>query len=561
MKKAISVFLLAVCTTASVFADDEARKAMVNIVTYDADGGILHSGYGFYLSEDGTAVAPYSLFENACRADVIDVKGKKTTVLRVLGASSMFDLVKFSTSGKAPACLGVSTRPAEASEPLRLYYYTDNKKAAPLSGTIRTVSPFGSYEYYAVSTPNEDKYVGCPFVDAAGQVVAIAQKNVETGAATACAIDARVVGELHVTALSFANSDLRAIRMPKALPTGEQEALTYLYMMEQEDSVLMQAAYDDFTAAYPDNADGYVARADFYAAHQRYDLCERDFESAFKCPSAQDEVHYALSKTIYRHVASRSRLAYKDWTFERAAAEAAEAFQIKANPLYVQQEGNCLFADGRYAEATVKYQMACQLFDTLDAGDKAAPESYFFAARSLELSGGDSLRVLALLDSAVARCPRPYTAASAQYLLERAQRRIRAGLFRPAVFDYNEYEKAVGASKLNDKFYYLREQAELQARMYQQALDDIRTAESLNPGDAFYRMEEALVLLQAGVYDEALAVARKTLELLPESPDCYKIMGIAHGELGQKAQAVECLTKARELGDETADAYLRKYGK
>jgi len=561
MKKALSLILLAVCMAASAFADDEPRKAVVNIVTYGADGGLLHSGYGFYLADDGTAVAPYSLFENAVRAEVIDAKGKKSAVLRILGAGSMFDLVKFRTSGKVLSTLSVATQPAEAATPLALYYYTDNKKAAPLSGTVLTVSPLGQYGYYTVSTPNEDKYVGCPLVNAAGHVAAIVQKNVEKDAATACAIDARVIDELRITGMSFASSDLRAIRIPKALPADEQEALSYLYMMDQGDSLVAQAAYDDFTEAYPDNADGYVARANFYAAHRRYDLSEQDYETAFKRAAARDEVHYALSKTLYEYAATRPQTVYKDWTFDRAAREAAEAFRLKAHPLYAQQEGHCLFAEKKYAEASQRYGVACAMFDTLVAGEKASPESYFFAARSLELAGGDSLRVLALLDSAVARCPRPYTAAAAQYLLERAQRRIRAGLFRPAVFDYNEYEKAVGASKLNDKFYYLREQAELQARMYQQALDDIRTASTLSPGDAFYKIEEALILLQVGVFDEALSAARKALQLLPESPDCYKIMGIAYGELGDKAKAVECLTKARSLGDETVDTYLQKYGK
>ncbi len=41
--------------------------------------------------------------------------------------------------------------------------------------------------------------------------------------------------------------------------------------------------------------------------------------------------------------------------------------------------------------------------------------------------------------------------------------------------------------------------------------------------------------------------------------DIYKIKGIAHGELKQKQQAVACLTKAKELGDDTADSYIQKY--
>lgn len=548
--------------TASAFADDESRKAVVNIITYDRTGHILHSGYGFYIDEQGTALAPYALFEDAAKADVIDAKGNKTSVLRILGASSTDDLVKFTTSGKKTVCLQPAAQPSGVGAPLLLYYYTHSKKDAPLSGVVNAAEPFKSYLYYSVSFPNEDKYVGCPLVNEAGHVVAVVQKNVEKDAATACAVDARLAGDLKISSMSFANSDLRAIGIPKALPTTEEEAQTYLYMMDQRDSLVAQTAYDDFIAAYPGNAEGYVGRANFHAAHNRYDLCEQDFQTAFKQAASPDEVHYALSKTIYQQAQAHPQSIYKDWTFGRAAQEAAAAFSQNANPLYLVQQGHSLFADKKYAEAATAYEKSCQMYDTQGTGDQtAAPENYFFAARALELAGGDSLRVLALLDSAVARCPKPYTANTAQYLLERAQRRFRAGLFRPAVFDYNDYEKAIGASRLNDKFYYLRAQAELNGRMYQQALDDIRSAASINPGEVFYKIEEALILLQAGVYEEAVSVAQETLRRLPENPDCYKIMGIAYGELGKQAQAVEALAKARELGDETADEYLKKYAK
>lgn len=547
---------------ANAFADDESRKAMVNIITYDNAGNILHSGYGFYIDEKGTALAPYTLFENASKADVIDVKGTKTSVLRILGASSTSDLVKFTTTGKKTTFLPLASQPSAAGNPLTLYYYTNNKKDAPLSGTVESAEPFGTYVYYSVSFPNEEKYVGCPLVNEAGHAVAVVQQNVEKNATTACAVDARIANDLKVSSMSFANSDLRAIAIPKALPETEQEALTYLYMMDQRDSLVALTAYNDFVEAYPANAEGYVSRANFHAAHNRYDLCDQDYQEAFKRTASADEIHYALSKTIYQQAQAHPQAIYKDWTFGRAATEAAAAFGQRPNPLYLVQEGHSLFAEKKYAEAAVAYERSCQMFDTLSAGEQAAaPENYFFAARSLELAGGDSLRVLALIDSAVARCAKPYTAASAQYLLERAQRRFNAGQFRQAVFDYDEYEKAIGSAKLNDKFYYLREQAELNGRMYQQALDDIRSAANLNPGEVFYKIEEALILLQAGVYEEAVSVAQETLRILPENPDCYKIMGIAYGELGKREQAVEALTKARELGDETADAYLQKYAK
>lgn len=559
MKKALLTILLTLATAVTAFAADDSRKSVFNVITYGADGRILHNGYGFYVGADGTALAPYSLFENAVRADVIDTKGNKATVLRILGASSTADMVKFRTSARNPEPLEAVTQPSAEGEAVSVVYYMTGKKEQPLAGTVSAASPYNAYVYYGLSVPNEEKYMGCPVVNEAGHVVAVVQKNVEKDAATACAMDVRMGVQLRISGMSFANSDLQAIHIPKALPDDEAAALTYLYMMNQSDSLLVQTAYDDFLKAYPANADGYVARANFYAAHGRMDLCDKDYQQAFKCAAAADEVHYALSKTIFTYAATQPEPVYRDWTLERAAAEAAEAFRLKENALYAQQRGHCLFAGKKYAEAAAEYETVCRLFDGMEEGAKATPENYFYAARALELAGGDSLRVLALMDSAVARCPRPYTAASAQYLLERAQRRIRAGQYRPAVFDFNEYEKAVGASRLSARFYHLREQAEMEARMYQQALDDIRTAIVLAPAEVFYRIEEASVLLQVGLTEDAIAAAEAVLKDLPENPDCYKIIGVGHGMLGDRAKAAEALAKAVSLGDESAEELLRKY--
>ena len=131
--------------------------------------------------------------------------------------------------------------------------------------------------------------------------------------------------------------------------------------------------------------------------------------------------------------------------------------------------------------------------------------------------------------------------------------------YRKAALDYVEYEKIIGPKNLNDKFYYLREQAEIKCRMYQQALDDIRTAMAFNPKDPFYPVEEAVVLLQAGLYPEAIGACEKSLKMLPENPDCYKIMGIAYGELNDTKKAQEYLKKAKDLGDPTIDTFIQKY--
>lgn len=167
--------------------------------------------------------------------------------------------------------------------------------------------------------------------------------------------------------------------------------------------------------------------------------------------------------------------------------------------------------------------------------------------------------MLALLDSAVACIPQPVNARYAQYYIERSQRLIRMNRFRDAIKDYNEYQKAVGAKNLTDQFYFLRYQAEMEARMYQQAIDDIHAAIAHSSTPLVYRLEEAYALLRVSEFERAIESAKSVLRELPENPDCYKIIGISYGELGKKALAQQNLQKAKELGDDTVDTFIKKY--
>lgn len=548
----------------------KAYKAMLNVITYKEDGSVLHSGYGFFVQEDGVGVAAYSLFENAATADVFDYEGNKIPVVRILGASSTYDLVKFRVaSEKKNDFFDLSqATTTQVGEKLLLKRYSTNKKDPAQSVTVTKADPYNKFKYYQISAENSAPNMGCPLYNEAGTLVAIVQQNVEDSAKEACAIDARFVQNLKINATSAINSDLRSIRIPKGLPDNAKDALTYIYMLGNADSTELATALNDFIAAYPDQVEGYVQRGTFFANHGQYDRCEADFTQALSLSENEgatmksDEVHNELSKIIFQKAVYQPEPPYKDWTLDRALSEAVQAQTINPSPNYLLQQGRCLFSQKNFQGAYEKFYEICttKQFDD-NWSPQAQAETWFYAAQSLELAGGDSLQVLALMDSVIANLPTPLTPATAQYLLQRAQRLEKAGQYRKAVFDYNQYETVVGPKNLNAYFYFIREQAELKAHMYQQALDDIRTASNLSPENPNYKIEEALILLQTGLYDEAISVCEKLLTTLPENPDCYKIIGIANGELGHKEKAVTALNKAKSLGDPTVDSFLQKYQK
>lgn len=541
----------------------DAYKAMVQLFVYDAEGKLLREGTAFFINAEGQAATTFHALRGAARAEVIDAKGKKYAVKRILGANATTDLVKFSVEGvKENAYLALATTGAEKGTSLLLLPARAGKKSKPTEVSITASEPYNDFRYYDLSLPNEADYVGLPLFTAEGVLVGVVQNNVQKEATTACAIDARFLQELAISSTSALQKDLREFAIPKALPNDPSEALTYLFMLKSANPSALAVAYDDFVTQWPDISDGYVNRATFKASLGQYEAAESDFQKAIeKAQTAtgdcmkEDAVHYQMSATIVSSLQQRADSAAPaaNWSLARAEEEAQKAYEKAPQPLYLMQRGYCRFAQKNYAGAYECFEAA-----SADASFASA-ETFFTAARALELSGGDSLRVLALLDSCVARLPQPLSARDAQYVLERVARLLKAQRYRDAVAGYNEYEKAIGPRNLTGQFYYLRSQAEMEAHMYQQALDDIRTAIAISEQPLAYRLEEAFILLRVGEFEAAAEAAEKLLVDLPESPDCYRVMGIAHGELGHKAKAKQYLERAAALGDEVATTFIQKY--
>jgi tetratricopeptide (TPR) repeat protein len=167
---------------------------------------------------------------------------------------------------------------------------------------------------------------------------------------------------------------------------------------------------------------------------------------------------------------------------------------------------------------------------------------------------------LALLDSCLAQFSRPYLKEAAPYLLTRAQLLIDMKRHRAAVNDLNDYETVMKA-QVNANFYYLRYQAEVQGRLFQQALNDINEAIRLTPQSDLYYAEKASLQVRVGQYDEAIQTALTCIELAPDHSDGYLFLGLAQCLKDQKAEGVKNLQKAKELGDPQAEELIEKYSK
>ena len=542
---------------------EKAKRAVFSVVTYDKNDKILNTGNGFFVSEDGLALSDYSLFKGAERAVIITADGKQMPVSLILGADDMYDVVKFRVAivgKKVPSLLVAGTAPAAGSSAWMLPYSTQ-KSIACVSGKVKKVDDIaGDYHYYTLDMPMKDKMVSCPVMNEAGEVFGIAQKSFGMDTATTCyASGASFAMSQHISALSLGDAALKNIGIRKGLPDTEDQALVYLYMASSSSSSEdYERLLGDFIAKFPDNADGYLRRANFYVVKAKedasfFDKAAQDMEAAQKVAKKKDDVLYNIAKLIYAYQLEKPEKTYNDWTFETALNQIRQAMELNPLPVYVQLEGDILFAMQDYAGALAAYEQVTR-------SNLASPATFFSAAKTKELMKAESGEILALMDSCVARCPQPVTASYAPYLLERATMRVNAGQARQAMLDYDGYFKAVNG-QVNDLFYYYREQAALKARQYQRALDDIAKAVELNPNDLTYQAEQAAVNLRVGRYDTAMKLLQAIIQTNPKYAEAYRLLGLCHIQLKQKEEACKNFNKAKELGDPNVDALIEKYGK
>lgn len=542
---------------------EKAKRAVFSIVTYDKNDKMLNTGNGFFVSEDGLALSDYTLFKGAERAVVITSEGKQMPVSLILGANDMYDVIKFRvaiTEKKVPALIVAKTAPAVGADAWMLPYSTQ-KSIACVTGKVKEVSKVaGEYHYYTLGMQMKDKMVSCPVMNAEGQVFGIAQKSSGIDTVTTCyAAGAAFAMAQKISALSLGDAALKKIGIRKGLPETEDQALVYLFMASSSLSGDdYEKLLDDFIRQFPANADGYLRRANYYAAKGKddqawYDKAVADFNQALKVAQKKDDVYYNIGKLMYAYQLSKPEKTYKDWTYDTALQNVRQAIAIDPLPIYIQMEGDILFAQQDYAGALAAYEK-------VNASNIASPATFFSAAKTKELAKGDPKEVVALMDSCIARCPQPITADFAPYLLERAQMNMNAGQPRNAMLDYDAYHTAV-KGEVNDVFYYYREQAALKARQFQRALDDIVKAIEMNPTDLTYQAEHAVVNLRVGRYEEAIQILNNILKADPKYAEAYRLLGLCQIQLKKTDEACGNFKKAKELGDPNVDELITKYCK
>lgn len=527
----------------------KATKSVFTLKTFAEDGSLIGSSNGFFTSDKGDAISNYTPFKGASRAVVIDASGKELPVVSIVGVNDMYDVVKFRVNGKTqPLAISSATTPVSSQVWLLPYHEVKNVPA----GTIRKAETFqGEYEYYTVALTMPANTVSTPLINQAGEVVGLMQQPATDKDTLSYAVSARFADSLRISGFGMNEAALLQTKIKKELPDDQKEAVLALYMASsRQDSASYVNMVEDFIRKFPKAADGYMYRAQIEASSNNFAAAEKDMETAISNSTQKDDTHYNYARMIYNKIIFQADVPYDNWTLDKALEEIRLANTLNPQPTYRQMEANILFGQKKYSEA---YDIYTELANTNLKG----AEVYFSAARCKEMLK-DSTAMLALLDSAMNCFTKPYLKEAAPYLWARAQARLQAKKYRDAISDMNDYEELMVAN-INDNFYYLRHQAEVDGRLYQQALNDITRAIVMNPKETFYYAEKASLEIRVGLYDNAIATAKESITIDANDSDGYLFLGVAQCLKGNKKEGIPNLQKAKDMGNLQAEALIQKY--
>ena len=552
------MILFAACVCCMVNAQPDkwvkkASKAVFTLKTFNADGSLIGSGNGFFITADGVAVSSYTPFRGAAKAVVIDAMGKEYEVKSIIGANDVYDIAKFRVD--ATKCQTLRTAPA-AVENTSLWLLPYNAKNAYscTAAKVKSVQKVqNDYDYYTLEATAPENTVGCPYLNANGEVVGIQQQSSSDDNTTQYAVGAAFATGLKMTGLSLNDPALKATSIKKDLPDELDQAILTLYLASTlGDAQSFVGLVDDFIAKFPQAPDGYSYKAQIMAAQDNYPEADKYMKLAIDNATDKAEARYNYAKMMYQNLIYFYDSASHAWSYEQALEQAEQAVALDPQLPYLTQKAQLLFACKRYADSYAAFQ------DVIGKGGRTA-ECFYGAARCKEQLN-DTTACLALLDSAVATFSKPYLKEAAPYIYARAQALAESGKYRLAVNDYNEYENLM-ISQVNSEFYYIRSQVEAKARLFQQALNDLDKAIDKSPDILLYRSEKASLQIRVHLLDQAIDTASECIRLFPDASDGYLFLGLAQCLNNNKVQGVGNLLKAKDLGDAQADVLIEKYGK
>ena len=529
---------------------EKARQSVASVVTYKG-GVMLHNGTAVFVGEKGEILSARSLFIGADSAVVIDCKGIARPVKCIVGVNEMFDCVRARVAAdKNLKALPVSVSPVMEGETVYMLGYGVGKGGFVEPVDVDRVDSVYSCAYYTLAKPMEQRFSALSLVNGKGELVAVMQEAAAGDTVNSYAIGGSVISKLNVSVPVYGRGYYPSMGIRTALPANKEEALSCLYMQTiVGDSTSYKNVIDDFVALYPTCYEGYMAKAEYDAVLLRdFKAADQSWNMAFKLAEKTAEVHLGKAKALNTVLLEGDSVSHPMLALENVLKEIDKAIALDSQSLFINAKAEILYSHG-YLTAAAECYESLSSTDMRSADVFAKASQCYRAVENYEKS-------VAMLDNAVC-CFDPLQVKSyAPFILTRALVNATAKKYRDAVIDYNRYESLMAGS-LGAEFYYLREQAELDAKMYQPALNDIDTAIYLDPQNVVYYVEKGLLCYRVKLTDEGLRTLAEAEAIAPGVPDVYYLQGRLYIQKGDKTKARPCLEKALELGHPDAEAVLK----
>lgn len=526
---------------------EKARQAVASVVTY-RQGVMLHNGMAVFAGENGDVLSSRSLFVGADSAVVIDYKGVARPVKNIVGVNEVFDCIRVRVSAdKKLKPLVLSSSSVVPAETLYQLGYGVGKNGFVESADVMRVDSVYSCAYYTLDKPMELRFSALPLVNDKGELVALMQEAASSDTINSYAIGASLFSILNSSVQTYGRGYYPSMGIRTALPPGKEEALSCMYMQSiVGDSLSCRNAIWDFVALYPECYEGYMSKAEYEAVVLcNLSAAEKSWNKAFKLAENPAEVHFGKAKAMNTLLLQGDSLSF---SLDNVLAEIDKAIAADSQSLFINGKAEILYLQKEFAAAAQCYEVLA-LTDMRSADIFAKAAQCYKELEDYEMS-------VAMLDSAVNSFDSTQVKSSAPYVLTRALVNTAAKNYRAAVYDFNSYEVMMDG-RLGAEFYYLRYQTELNAKMYQQALNDIDTAIYLIPGNVAYYIEKGLLCYRVKLTDEGIRTLKEAENIAPDSPDVYYLLGRLYVQKGEKEKAHPCLEKALELGHPDAESVLK----
>ena len=553
----ITLLLMPFMAMAQSSAVKKAAKSMFKLTTFDANGNLLHTGYGAFVDANGTCLATWEAFIGASKANIIDAQGRKYDVDCLIGANEIYNVSKFKVvvpeeKKMAITPITIAQTKIEAGNDSWFIEYDIKNPVIKKYQPSKVESFQNDLPYYIYEQTAPDELAGSPFLNNNGELLGLmqpAKKRTDIYCPSA-----QYAMSMTVSGFTSKQATMRLTQMRVALPDNFDQAVVALFMNQgsnANDNILGMA--DEFISKFPTASEGYNSKALYLTDKGQFAEAAKVMEEGIEKCEKKDEPHFDYSKLIFNKLLYSTDSTFTDWTLDKAIAEVDAAMGVNPLPVYNLHKGKILYTAKRYDEA---YNIFLEVSKT----NMRSAECFYNASLCLQANNAPKEKVVEMLDSAIACLPQPYKADAAPFLMIRGKYLDDNGMYRKAVADYNEYEKLMG-KMLNGKFFYLKEQAELKAKLYQPALDDIDKAITLAPNEQLYYAEKAMLQVRVNKIDEGMATAQLCMTRFPDYGDGHAVYGLAQILKGKKKEGMSTLAKAKELGSDMAEPLIEKYSK